>query len=257
MLRNDHVQSAGHRTRRNVVKAAGLVLGAFGASLAVSKSASADDDGGRDKGGDGGGNCFLRGTRIRTTKGYRKIETLSVGDLVPTRFGGACPIRKIKSFSINRSGAGWSGDVAVVRVGRGALDDNVPAADLCVTAAHAVFVDGVLVPIGNLVNGRTIAFDDFTNRDELEFFHVELEKHDVIDAEGAACESLLGPSMAPCAPVLTFNGGGSELRSRLRSAASILIDRREPLDIIRDDLEERGFLLGRAVMTPRAPQGAI
>jgi hypothetical protein len=87
-------------------------------------------------------------------------------------------------------------------------------------------------------------------------------RDDVIYAEGAPCETLLDvdenavsfaghlrqyePSTskgAPCAPWLSFNGGRSEIRSRFRSAISPWVDRRQPLDIIRDRLEERGLTL--------------
>lgn len=74
-----------------------------------------------------------------------------------------------------------------------------------------------LVSIVNLVNGRTIAFDDDGHGETLEFFHVELAHHDVIDAEGALCESLLAPAMTRCAPRVFINDGRGELRSRLRS----------------------------------------
>jgi len=47
-------------------------------------------------------------------------------------------------------------------------------------------------------------------------------------------------------PLLSFYGGRDQLRSRLRSAASIVLDRRQPLDVIRDQLEERGLPLAKA-----------
>ena len=67
-----------------------------------------------------------------------------------------------------------------------------------------------------------------------------------VDAEGLPCESLWKPSVEPCVPFLSFHGGRGELRSRLRSMASIVIDRRQRLDVIRDDLEHRGLQLARA-----------
>jgi hypothetical protein len=223
-----------NRTRRNFAKAAGLLVGVVASVSVASKSAFAQHHhGGGDGGGDGGSSaCFLRGTRIKTAKGYRRIETLAVGDLLPTRFGGLTPIKKIDSF-IAREGD----DNRPVRVSRSALDDNVPSADLVLTAPHAVHMDGVLVSIGNLANGSTIAFEEI----EGEFFHIELDRHDVIQAEGAACESLLTETMTRCAPRLAIDGGRSEFRSRLRSAMAIVIDRRTPLDVIRDKLEERSL----------------
>lgn len=131
-------------------------------------------------------------------------------------------------------------------VKRGALADNVPSADLCLTASHSVYVDGYLVPIGHLVNGTSIVFDTAVHAEPLRFFHIELDRHDVLDAEGTPCESLRAPAAQACAPMLSFNGAQSELKSRLRSATSILIDRRQPIDIIRDEIEERGLNLARA-----------
>ena len=44
--------------------------------------------------------CFLRGTRIRTSDGYRPIESLSAGDLLPTTFGDLQPIKRVDSYEI-------------------------------------------------------------------------------------------------------------------------------------------------------------
>src|SRR5262245_55677591 len=46
-------------------------------------------------GGGRNGNCFLKGTKIRTAEGERKIEELAVGDLLPTMFGGLRPLQWI------------------------------------------------------------------------------------------------------------------------------------------------------------------
>jgi hypothetical protein len=43
---------------------------------------------------------------------------------------------------------------------------------------------------------------------------------------------------------LSLDGGRSELRSRLRSAVSPWIDRREKLEVVRDDLDERADRIG-------------
>jgi hypothetical protein len=47
------------------------------------------------------------------------------------------------------------------------------------------------------------------------------------------------PSQQECAPRLGFAGRRREVVSRLRSAAASRFDRRRPLDIIRDRLDER------------------
>jgi hypothetical protein len=226
-------------SRRHLLKAVGVALGALSASLPGKAKAQAQDDGQ----GWGWGHCFLRGTLIRGADGYRPIETLAVGDLLPTRFSGTAAIRKSIRYTVYRDDAGsWPEDCRLVRISAGALGDNMPIRDLFVTNAHAMFLDGVLVPIGSLVNGKTISFDERIDVDALEYFHVAFARHDVIDAEGALCESHRDAAMQACAPELAFHGGRSQFSSHLRSAIAPLIDRRQPLDRIRDSLEARAGL---------------
>jgi Hint domain len=61
----------------------------------------------------------------------------------------------------------------------------------CISHRHALLIDDVLVAAGNLINGTTITRYDASELAELEFFHIKLELHDVIYAEGAPCETLL------------------------------------------------------------------
>ena len=149
-----------------------------------------------------------------------------------------------------------------IRIARSALGLDVPCADLYVTREHALLIDGVLVTAGSLINGTTITVYDPRELDELEFFHIKLERHNAIYAEGAPCETLRNEAAinfveylrsyghpttqeAPCAPLLSCTGGRREIRSRFRSAISPWIDRRQKLDVIRDELEERGITVLR------------
>jgi hypothetical protein len=215
-------------------------------------------------GGNGGGksNCFLKGTKIRTAEGERKIEDLAVGDLLPTMFGGLRPIQWIGRYPIKRSDPTkpWVKDALPVRIARSALAPDVPHTDLYVTAAHCLLIDGVLVPAELLIDGTTITRDQRHAReyDELEFLHVKLESHDVIYAEGVPAETLINVQESAvnfadylrrygsaaidedrCAPLVEIWGGRAELKSRLRSALSPWIDLRNPADMVRDQLEER------------------
>lgn len=242
-------------SRRHLLKAAAVAVGALSASL--SKTARAQQTAQGDNGWGGGGGdcrdgygnnhggwdcCFRRGTLIRNADGYRPIETLAIGDLLPTQFSGIATIRKIISFTVRKDDLGcWPDDCRLVRVSAGALDDGIPARDLFVTHTHAVFLNQVLIPIASLVNNKTISFHDEIGLNSVEYFHLEFDNHDVIDAEGALCESFRDEATELCAP-LALNGGRAVLWSHLRNAASPFVDRRQPFDLIRDGLDTRAGL---------------
>ena len=238
------------RARRNALKAATLV-GAFLATTALHGQASAEGNNGNGNGGCGvgqrtngcGGSCFARGTLIRTREGDRPIETLAAGDEVAVRSGGFAPIKAMVSHTLNSVSGQWVGEAKSnlpVLIRRGALAENSPNADLHLTGEHAVYVDGYLIKANELVNGTTIAFAAADGRDTLDFFNIELDRHDILTVQGALFESLYRTGTERCAPQ-GFTGGRSQLRSHLRSVASIVVDRRQPIDIIRDNLEERGI----------------
>ena len=203
---------------------------------------------------------------IRVEDSDRKIEDLATGDLLPTVFGGMRPVQWIQRYSLKKSDPtkAWAKDVLPVRIARSALGPDLPHADLYVTKAHALLIDGVLVTAGSLINGTTITLYDASEHNELEFFHIKLERHDVIYAEGAPTETLLevdesaanfaeylrqnGPvttKETPCAPLLRYEYRRGEIKSCFRSAISPWIDRRQPVDIIRDKLDARGIALLR------------
>ncbi len=234
-------------SRRHLLKAVAIAAGAMSVSIPQNAHAQFGGHGGCGD-GDGDGDdqwcCFLRGTQIRGVTDYRAIETLTAGERLPTRFSGMAAIRKIITYTVSRDEAGnWPEDCRPVRICAGALGENIPRRDLLLTNSHAVFLDGVLVPIGDLANGKTIFFDDMIGGlDTLEYIHVEFDAHDVIDAEGALCKSRRDDAMEACAPIVTFNGERSRLYSHLRSAIAPLVDCRQPLDRIRDGLEARAGL---------------
>jgi hypothetical protein len=219
-------------------------------------------NGGKTGGGGGGHvNCFLKGTKIRTAKGERKIEELTIGDLLQTVFGGLRPIQWIGRYPFKKSDPSkpWVKDALPVRIARSALATNVPHADLYVTASHSLLIDGALVPAELLINGTTITRYEAHDYDELEYFHIKLGSHDVVYAEGAPAETLLKvdesavnfaeyfrrratPEEVRCASHVDVWGGRDEFMSRFRSALSPWIDLRNRAEVIRDRLEENGYV---------------
>ena len=253
------------RARRNALKATTLVVGALLATSGLMQASAAPGGNGNGNGNGGtngnggnsngnangnnqGGSCFARGTLVRTREGYRPIETLAAGEEVSVRFGGFAPIKAIAGHTLNSVLGKWDGNQSnlPVLVQRGALGENSPDADLCLTALHALYVDGFLTPVGDLVNGTSINFQAANDRNSLDFFNIELDSHDILDVQGAFCEALCRAGTERCAPLLGFDGRRSRLLSHMRSVASLVIDRRLPIDIIRDELEERGLGLARA-----------
>jgi hypothetical protein len=211
--------------------------------------------------------CFLKGTLIWTPSGETRIESLGVNDLVVTASGGATSIQWVWRRRFEREpGQKWDQKIVPVRVARSALGPNTPHRDLYLSPYHCLYLDGVLIPAVDLINGSTIARVDAIHLREIEYFHIKLERHSVIYAEGATCETLRavtavnsdslefeeyrrlhGDSLPdePVAPVLGYNGGRARLRGRIRSVVSHVVDVRSKLEIVRDGLRERAQTLAR------------
>jgi serralysin len=133
--------------------------------------------------------CFAQATRILTADGPVAVEDLHVGMAAVTRDGRAAPIRWVGHRDVNVARHPRPWDVRPVRVRAGAIARGVPERDVLLSPDHALALSGVLVPARYLVNGATILADDSVHR--VRYFHVELDRHDVLLAEGMACESFL------------------------------------------------------------------
>jgi hypothetical protein len=133
--------------------------------------------------------CFATGTPIMTEAGEVRIECLAVGALLPTRV-----VRRLAQVI-------WIGhrtvdcrrhprprDVLPVRIMHDALGAGVPHCDVLLSPDHALLVDDVLIPVRYLLNGTTIVQEDV---DQVDYWHIELDCHDVILAGGLPAESFL------------------------------------------------------------------
>lgn len=133
--------------------------------------------------------CFTRGTRILTAEGERAIEDLAPGDLVFTLDHGYQPIRWIGSSTV----AG-KGRFAPIVIEAGALGNS---RRLAVSPQHRMLLSGwqaellfdepeVLVAAKLLINDSTIRAEE---RDEVEYFHMLFDAHEIVLADGAPSES--------------------------------------------------------------------
>ena len=133
--------------------------------------------------------CFCRGTLILTDRGEVAVETLAIGDCVVTLSGLAQPIRWIGRRSYRGRSLSGRKHLFPVLIRAGVLGDGLPRRDLRVSPLHAMFLDSVLVPAWALIDGRAVVREQDCR--EVDYFHVELDRHDVIFAEGAATETFL------------------------------------------------------------------
>ena len=132
--------------------------------------------------------CYAEGTRLATPEGARPIETLRPGEEVHTADGGIGRVVWTGRRRLNPSVHPRPWDVSPIRVRHGAFGPGLPARDLVLSPDHAVFVEGVLIPIRYLCNGATVVQEEW---EEVTYWHVELERHDVVLAEGLPAETYL------------------------------------------------------------------
>ena len=134
-------------------------------------------------------NCFAAGSRIRTDRGDIPVEALAVGDRVLTRFSGLTPIRWIGRRRVD---CRRHPDPELVRplcIAAGAFAPGAPSRPLLLSPEHAVAVGDLLIPVRLLANGGSIA--PAWHGRFVTYFHIELDRHDLLLAEGMEAESYL------------------------------------------------------------------
>ncbi|GGX55043.1 hypothetical protein GCM10007385_24340 [Tateyamaria omphalii] len=133
--------------------------------------------------------CFTAGARIDTVDGPVEVQDLRKGMRLRTLDNGDRPVRAVLRRRVDGSGA-----LAPVHISAGALGND---RDLIVSPAHRMLIsdwraqmlfgaDEVLVSAANLVRGDLIYR---TPMPEVTYYHILLDRHEVIFAEGAPTES--------------------------------------------------------------------
>ena len=174
-------------------------------------------------------NCYARGTHILTLAGEVAVEALQVGDRVVTFADSLVSLKPISWLGRRRVDLWRHPDpdaIRPIRIRAGALGQGRPHRDLVVSPGHHVRIDNSLVAALELVNGASIVQE---NPDETEYWHVELDEHDLILAEGAQAEtyqdfaksaaSLDGDTPKPCLPYAEVS---PDMRARLIAQAEAL-----------------------------------
>lgn len=131
--------------------------------------------------------CFLTGTHVATEHGEKRVEELKIGELVQTADGGLDPIKWIGRQTCHPGYVKNPLRAYPIWIKAGALGQGLPHRDLYVSPDHALLVEGLLINAGALVNGTSIIKTDPTER--FTYYHIELERHALLIAEGTLAES--------------------------------------------------------------------
>ncbi|MCO6160951.1 Hint domain-containing protein [Asaia lannensis] len=158
--------------------------------------------------------CYLAGTLIETARGHVAVEEIVPGDFLVAYENGRTVTRRV--IWVGKSRVKAEHPTIIVR--RNALGENLPFCDLHITQEHCLFFDGCFVPARMLVNGHSIACD--IQSDNYDVYHVELETHSIIRANGILTESFLDTGH------VAFEGRESrDLEWGAHSAAPLRTDR--------------------------------
>lgn len=133
--------------------------------------------------------CFCAGTLISTPDGARNVEELAAGDMVLTADGQAVPVRWIGRRAVELRFADPL-RAQPIRIRQGALGEGLPARDLLVSPDHAMFLDGLLVQAGAMVNGISI-LRETRMENRFTYYHIETPAHSLILAESAPSETFV------------------------------------------------------------------
>ena len=142
--------------------------------------------------------CFVRGTLIETPSGPVPIEALSAGDIVATDIGPQA-ISWIGSSRYSLAETLAHPSLRPITFSAHALGPGVPHMDVTVSPNHSVVIEGArleldigtdraLCPAKFLVGRPGINFASPTR--DIEYFHILLETHRILESSGLRSESL-------------------------------------------------------------------
>lgn len=146
--------------------------------------------------------CFTAGTLIRTSKGETGIEALQPGDRVLTYDGAFRELRAVHSQTLEQGELRAHGNVWPVRISAGALGENVPRRDICVSPQHRILIDsriaGRMTGSVALVAAKALLGLPGVTQPRPEgavtYIHLVFDTHEIIEADGCWSESFFpGP----------------------------------------------------------------
>ena len=144
--------------------------------------------------------CFAPGTEILTPLGPRPVETLWPGDLIITADHGAQPVRWIGRRDVNFQSTANQHAIndKPIQFKAGSLGNGIPHRDLIVSPQHRMILSGpevaahfasreVLALAKGLVGLPGVRV--MKGRQQVSYYALLFDRHEIIFAEGAATES--------------------------------------------------------------------
>ena len=147
--------------------------------------------------------CFARDTQIQTIEGQKPVQELNVGDLIFTRDNGYQPIRWIGQRSYSRAALQDQSWLRPIKMRAGALGHGIPSMDMTVSQQHRILVNSRIAQRmfgedGALIAAKKLTWldgvDEVRPDEGVEYYHILCDAHQIIEANGAASETMLaGP----------------------------------------------------------------
>jgi hypothetical protein len=142
--------------------------------------------------------CFAAETLIHTSQGAQPVNMIKVGDQIKTP-SGFTPVVWVGRRYITSQGLSQNPKLRPIRIMAGVLGNGLPTRDLLVSRQHRMLVSSkiaermfgareVLISAIKLTELPGIFVDEDVT--SVEYFHLLLDHHEVVFAEGAPSESL-------------------------------------------------------------------
>ena len=198
--------------------------------------------------------CFAAGTWIATARGHVTVEHVHIGDRVSTVLhDDQAEVIWVGRRAVDCSRHPEPTRVWPVRILPDAFGRGMPATDLFLSPNHAIFVDGVLIPIRLLVNGRSVRQ---MMAERISYHHIELARHDVLLANGMPAESYLDTDGRA-----RFSNGGDvialhpdfSVHALQAHSCAPLVEAGRRLDVVRNRLAQGGVRRKRRIRQMFAP----
>ncbi|MEP2532920.1 Hint domain-containing protein [Shimia sp.] len=144
--------------------------------------------------------CFLKNTRIATPDGWVHVQDLKPDDSVCDAQGNTLVVRQVLLRKVGIAESIYDYRLRPVLIRAGSLGAGLPERNLYLSRQHRVLVGSKIVRRMFGVPQVLVAAHQFLKLDRVElapvtgafhYYHLLLERHGVVVAEGLSCESFL------------------------------------------------------------------